>query len=92
MPWWCDKHQQHSIDEVCPGCSRAAQLQEWKYLTRKLDLPISENELARLGRQGWELAGCVTREEPGGSNSPGRLYKITRHIYYFKMARKLTPS
>lgn len=22
MPQWCDKHQQHTIDEVCSGCER----------------------------------------------------------------------
>ena len=22
MVWWCTKHEQHSIDDLCPGCNR----------------------------------------------------------------------
>lgn len=24
MPWWCDRHKQHSIDELCPVCEDEA--------------------------------------------------------------------
>ncbi len=89
MPWWCDEHEQHSIDEVCPGCEREKQMSEWKYKTLKLEEPIHEDHLARMGRQGWELAGCTTHEayaRPIGRD------KVTKHIYYFKQARKLKSS
>jgi len=23
MVWYCDKHDKHSIDDVCPGCENA---------------------------------------------------------------------
>ena len=26
MPWWCDKHKQHSIDEGCWQCDNEARI------------------------------------------------------------------
>lgn len=30
MPWWCEKHKQHSCDDVCGGCTRDSYLKDFK--------------------------------------------------------------
>lgn len=30
MVWWCDKHNQRSIDDSCSGCSRDYYLKDFK--------------------------------------------------------------
>jgi len=58
----------------------------WKYHIERLPAPISENKLALLGRQGFELTGVAhttktTYLEAGPTRTP-----LTQDvfIYYFK--------
>lgn len=30
MPWWCDKHKQHSMDDVCSGCDNDQYLKDFR--------------------------------------------------------------
>ncbi len=87
MPWWCDEHKQHSIDELCPECEQEKRMPEWKYKTVKLESPISENKLARMGREGWELAGCMSYKGYIDRGIMGAEL-TTFYTYYFKQARK----
>ena len=29
MPWWCDRHKQHSMDDVCGGCEKDSYLRDF---------------------------------------------------------------
>ena len=50
---------------------------EWKYTTLYLTAPISEHHLEQMGKQGWELTGCIPQDK-----------LVTRYIYYFKMPKE----
>ena len=60
MPWWCHEHEQHSMDDVCSGCTDKAQrpvtiermLRRCKTFLAKLekndDWPYDLDELTKL--------------------------------------------
>lgn len=56
MPFYCDEHKQHSIDEVCPGCTR----------DRETLLNERRDSLAQEIREGLRVRGFW---EPGNNGS-----------------------
>lgn len=53
MPQWCDKHQQHTIDETCWQCERDASLSR---------CPITPADLARLVCAARKASGLTQQQ------------------------------
>ena len=64
----------------------------WKYHILHRAKPISENDLARMGEQGWELAGCATRQRLFNPSHLLDVRTVVEYIYYFKMPKRLHPA
>ncbi len=62
MPWWCDRHKQHSIDDVCTECTKES---------------ASTEEILRMKEIVEVLKISFPKETAiGGSSSNTGLYEI----------------
>jgi len=69
MPWYCTKHDMHSIDDVCPECQRIAKKKQLLYW--QAEKPTEEGwyfwRKSRKSKYSFRWNAWFVAIEPGGS-------------------------